>query len=307
MKRQILRITVLVFALFITAGITSCKVFPEAEKEVPEKKAVSNKATVKKAVTVKKTVKKGVSESEELLQTVNKEWSGKIKCEDIDGKACAVVDNNKTILSKKWTPVQAGKQYNLSGSFKSLGKSQSKVYYGFICYDKKRRQIGTLHSNIISGSGTTLAKACKKGDKLLVLKANKKWKKGNYAVAFNAKDDFSDLPNREVAYKITKVTQKGGNIELQLHKPLKKAYAAGTKVRMHTASYGSYLYTAICGAAVPKSWKTYKGSAALAKPGQMGWHYIRPGTAYVRIVILPNYRKKKDEKLAFKDLKLQVK
>jgi hypothetical protein len=76
---------------------------------------------------------------------------------------------------------------------------------------------------------------------------------------------------------------------------------------MHTSAYGSYIYTAICGAAIPKSWKTYQGSATLAKPGHMGWKYLRPGTAFVRVVILPNYRKKKDEKIAFKDLELQVK
>lgn len=306
MKSQICKTSRTLFALFIAAGLTSCKIFPETEKKAPEKKAAETAVPVNKTAAVKKTVEKGISESDKLLQAINKEWVGQIKCEDVDGKPCAVVDNGKTIVSKKMTPVEPGKQYMLSGSFKSIGDSLSKVYYGFICYDKNKKTIGTLHSNIIAGSATTLAEACKKGDKVLVLKANTKWKKGNYGIAFNVKDDFSDLPNREIIYKIAKVTKKGENIELQLHKPLKKAYSAGTKVRMHTSAYGSYLYTAACGAAVPKSWKVYQGSAVLAKPGQMGWKYLRPGTAFIKVVILPNYRKKKDEKLAFKDLKLQV-
>lgn len=312
MKDKMFRIVTVVSALVITVGITSCQIFSEAKK-TPEKKIVTKaadpvkKKAVKKKVALKKIVKKEMSASAKALQILKKEWNGAIKCEKIDGKLCAVVDNKKNITSKKFTPIKAGKKYILSGSFKSLGKAKSKVYYGFICYDKKKRQISTLHSNVILGSATTLAKACKKGDKVLVLKANKKWKKGNYVIAFNVKDDFSDLPNRNIAYKISKVIPKGANIELQLPRALKKTYPAGTKVRMHTSSYGSYVYTAVVGAAMPKTWKSYKKSASLAKPGQMGWQYLRPGTAYVRVIILPNYRKKKDEKIAFKDLKLQVK
>jgi len=313
MKDQMFRIVAVVSALFITAGITSCETFSGAKKEAPVKKTiVAKKAPVKKTIVAKKApakkkvVKKGLSASDKALQALKKEWNGKIKCETIDGKLCAVVDNRTYISSKKFTPVKAGKKYVLSGTFKSLGKAPSKVYYGFICYDKKKRKISTLHSNVILGTATTLAKACKKGDKILVIKANKKWKKGRYAIAFNAKDDFSDLPNREIVYKITKVIPKGANMEVLLPAPLKKAYPAGTKVRKHTSSYGSYLYTTICAKKMPNSWKSYSASATLAKPGQMGWKFLRPGTAFVKVVILPNYGKKKDEKLAFKDLSLKV-
>ena len=302
MKDRMFRIATLASALVITAGITSCNVFSEAKPPTAPKKKL-----VKKAAPAKKTVvKKEISATNKALQTVKKEWNGAIKCEKIDGQICAVIDNKKHVTSKKFTPVKAGKKYILSGSFKSLGKAPSKVYYGFICYDKKKRQINSMHSNVIKGTATSLAKACKKGDKVLVVKANKKWKRGNYAVAFNVKDDFSDLPNREVVYKISKVVPKGADIEVQLPKPLRKAYPAGTKVRLHNNSYGYYLYTAVVGNAMPKTWKSYNKSASLAKPGQMGWQYLRPGTAFVKVVILPNYSKKKDEKLAFKDLKLQV-
>ena len=238
-------------------------------------------------------------------KNLQKEWSGKIKYETIDGKMSAVVDNGSYITSKKYIPVEAGKKYVLTGNFKSLGESLSKVYYGFICYDKNKKRITTLSANVILDSGTTLAQECKKGDKTLIIKANNKWKKG-YGVVFNAKDDFSDLPNREIAYKIIKVVPKDGNMELELSAPVKKAYPAETKVRMHTSKYGSYLYTAIAGAMVPKSIKAYSGTASLAKPGQIGWSYLRPGTAFVKLVILPNYGKKKDEKLLYNDLTLKV-
>jgi hypothetical protein len=236
---------------------------------------------------------------------LQKQWVGKIKYENLDGKLCGVVDNKNGILSKKFIPIEAGKKYTLAGTFKSLGEAPSKVYYGFRCYDKKKRQVAHYYSNVILGSATTLAQECKKGDKTIIIKANKKWKK-NQAIAFNVKDDFSDLPNRDIIYKITKVTLQGGNMELQLSTPAKKEYSAETKVRMHSPSYGSYIYTTIVGAKMPKTWKTYSKSASLAKPGQMGWKFLRPGTAFVRIVILPNYNKKKDEKVAFTDLSLKV-
>ena len=239
-------------------------------------------------------------------KALQKEWAGKIKYESIDGKLSAVVDNKTNVTSKNFIPVEAGKKYTLTGTFKSLGEAPSKIYYGFICYDNNKKSISTLNVNVVLGSATSLAKACKKGDKALVLKANKKWKKGNYAVAFNAKDDFSDLPNHELVFKITEIIPKDGNMELQLSVPVKKAYPAETKVRMHTSAYGSYVYTTIVGAAMAKTWKTFSNSAALAKPGQMGWQYFRPGTAFVKIIILPNYGKKKDEKIAFKDLSLKV-
>lgn len=236
---------------------------------------------------------------------LKKVWKGKIKYETIDDKLTAVVDNKTNIYSTKYIPVEAGKTYTLTGTFKSLGEAPSKIYYGFICYDKNKKQISTLHSNVILGSSTTLAKACKKGDKTIVIKANKKWRK-NYAVVFNAKDDFSDLPNREFAFKITEIVSKDGNMELQLSKAVAKAYPADTKVRAHTSAYGYYIYTTISGKKIAKDWKTYSGTATLAKPGQTGWNFLRPGTAFVRVVILPNHTGKKDEKIAFKDLTLTV-
>jgi len=134
---------------------------------------------------------------------LKKVWVGKgIKYETIDSKLSAVVDSRVDVYSKQFFPVEAGKKYTLSGTFKSLGKTPSKMYFGLRCYDKNKRWISPYHSNVILGSATTLAEACEKGVKTVVIKANKKWKK-NLCIAFNAKDDFSDLPNRETIYKIT--------------------------------------------------------------------------------------------------------
>lgn len=239
------------------------------------------------------------------VKTLKEEWSGRIKFENIDDKLCGVIDNKNYIYSKKFIPIEAGVKYTLSGTFKSLGDEASRVYYGFLTYDKKKRFIHAYNSNSMLGTATTLAQECKKGDKAVVIKANKKWKI-NHAIAFNAKDDFSDLPNREIIYKITKIIPKGDNMELQLSVAVKKAYPTETKIRMHSKAYGTYLYTTISGSRIPKTWKIFSNSAVLAKPGQMSHQFFRPGTAFVKILIMPNYAKKKDEKLAFTDLTLKV-
>ena len=238
-------------------------------------------------------------------KALEKEWNGKIKYEEVDGKLCGVVDGRSYITSKQFIPIESGKKYILSGSFKSLGDELSRTYYGFITYDKNKREIRTYHSNTIPGTETTLAQECKEGDKTVVIKANKKWKAG-YAIAFNTKDDFSDLPNYETVYKITKVTPEGDNMQLELSSAVRKEYPADTKVRMHTATCGTYIYTTIIGSKIPKEWKNYSKSITLGKPGQMGWQFFRPGTAFVKILILPNYDKKKDEKMMFTDLSLKV-
>lgn len=256
----------------------------------------------------------GLIAEEELVKwsadadALKKEWAGKVEYQEMDGKLCGVIDNSSYIVSKNFIPVEPGKKYTLSGTFKSLGTKPSRVYYGFICYCKDKKTVETTHSNVVPDSAATLAAECNKGDKKIVIKANKAWKP-NYAAAFNAKDDFSDLPNREIVYKTVKITPQGENgetMEVELSAPLTKSYPAGTPVRAHSPAYGTFIYTAICGSLVPAEWKTYTGTASIAEPGKMSYKLLRPGTAFVKIIILPNYGKKGDEKMVFTDLNLKV-
>ncbi|MFA6716629.1 MAG: hypothetical protein WC082_09040 [Victivallales bacterium] len=256
----------------------------------------------------------GLIAGEELVkwgadaEALKKEWGSKIEFQEMDGKLCGVVDSKAFITGKSFIPVEAGKKYVLSGTFKSLGTKPSKVYYGFRCYCKDKKEIWSSNSNVVLDSATTLAAECNKGDKKIVIKANKKWKP-RYAAAFNVKDDFSDLPNRETSSRIVKITPQGENgetMEVELSKPVNKSYPAGTQVRAHSTGYGTYIYTAICGSLIPAEWKTYTSAASIAEPGKMSHKLLRPGTAFVRIIILPNYSKKSDGKMAFTDLTLKV-
>ncbi len=237
---------------------------------------------------------------------LEKIWEGQIKYENIDGEFCGVSNSGSMIITKELIPVNAVEKYVLSGTFKSLGEEPSKVFYGFRSYDKNKRHITVINALFIPGSATTLAQACKKGDKMVVIKANKKWGK-NQAIAFDVNDDFSDLPNYKVD-RIKEIVTNGDNLELQLANPVPDSYPAGTKVRAHIPHLGSYLYTTVCGVKMPKTWKNFSANATLGKPKMKmsDRNCFYPGTAYVKVFINPNYGKKKDAKLAFKNLTLKA-
>ena len=81
---------------------------------------------------------------------------------------------------------------------------------------------------------TELAAPTKKTDRVFKIKDAAKWQDPKYRrgvmVAFNVKEDNSDLPNRRVSSLIKSITPDG---EVTLRYPVGVAYPAGTRVRIH--------------------------------------------------------------------------
>ena len=145
------------------------------------------------------------------------------------------------ISSTRLFDVDVKKKYKLEADVKRISGGAAYIYLGFIPYDKNGKAIGAESVNIQPGSETTVLKAGKVGDTKLILKNNSKWAvQYLYAVALNAKKDYSDLPNRDLL-PCSKVAVVNGNLEVTLKKPLAKAVAAGTPVRAHLG--GGYMYT----------------------------------------------------------------
>lgn len=246
--------------------------------------------------------------AEDIIKNFNDEWDGakKLEIEKIDGKEVITIEGDERIFSKKFYPAALGKTYTLSGNFRSLGKNPSRLFFGFDCYDKNKKYIYPENSNIITDSETVLVKDCKIGDKEIYIKSNSKWRKNCY-VAFNVKKDYSDLPNFSTRLKVKKIETEDDMMKLVLSSALHKAYSVGTKIRAHVNTFGPHVYTVRRGAGIPfGKWQLCKDSAQLAAPGQAGWKYLQTGTAYFKILILVNYGKKKDEKLALMDIKLEI-
>jgi len=111
------------------------------------------------------------------------------------------------------------------------------VQIGLRIYDENQEQIGPFAVAPIVGTDATLAQEASKGDNILHLKGpqwEKMSKRTVTAVAFDAKDDLTDLPNAHTA-AIEEVTAgTDGSFEVHLHQPLEEDHPAGTRVRQHS-------------------------------------------------------------------------
>ena len=169
-------------------------------------------------------------------------------------------------------------KYTLTFDAKQNGDTKAyPLYAGFYCYDKNGRLI--THESVYHNAATLteLVKDAKVGDTSITVKDGSKWKTDTQ-IAFNAKEDKSDLPNFDLAKYVSKIEKQGEAWVISFSKPLKKAYAAGTKVRQHLN--GGYLYTSSAKSATA-DWKTYTGT--------INGKYIWVGSVTIRPILMLNW------------------
>ena len=218
------------------------------------------------------------------------------------GNYCFLVQGKKIPRSVEFIPVDPARTYTLKGWFKSASEKKSRLYFGFIPYDAKKRRILGQEVNCVEGTETTLVEACTTIDTVIKIANGAKWKAaGNMLIAFKADDSgkYEDLPNRKLSSRsITKIENKGDFWEIHLKNKCGKAYPAGTKVREHVSGGASYGYTAAQGQTVPMEWTEFtgeiKGEAIKGKPYKKWWC----GTKYARILIIgTDYNCKQDKEI----------
>ena len=179
-------------------------------------------------------------------------------------------------------------KYTLTVTLRKDGKEKAFAYHcGFYCFDKTGRMITCDNISSSKQSFTSLVKDVKVGDKTVTVKDGSKWKKSGF-VAFNAKQDYSDLPNRTTVGNITKVEKQGDAWVITLDKPVKKAYAAGTNVRNHFP--GGYVYST-AGGKLTDDWKTVSGTISGVNPPETGGYFKKfwTTTVTIRPMILLNW------------------
>lgn len=205
----------------------------------------------------------------------------KITDQGRDGKKAFLVEGHKGLVLKDKFKIDPEKYYILSVWVKSIGDNSSLGYLGVSPYDAEGKQILSCHFSFVKGSETELAEPCKATDTVVKVKDASKWRNHkHFVIAFGAKDDKSDLPNRNVSSGIQNIEKKDDIYEITLDKPIGKDYPAGTKVREH--QMGGYVY--VKAGKIPNEWTKWAG-----KPlkGSM----IRGGDAG-RLVLLCNYGQK---------------
>ena len=182
------------------------------------------------------------------------------------------------------------------------GKS-SWILVGYDVFNKDGKQITSSHVGALKGTLTTVAEDAPKGSTVVKLKDGSKYRKAAAVLAFDAKEDFSDLPNFDVSPAIKDIANKGDVWEITLSSPLKKDIKAGTAVREH--GQGGYLYVASIGAK----------EASIAKSGAVkgiatsGWGGGKwpAGTATARFLILVDWANVPNMETLFKTITLTVK
>lgn len=234
--------------------------------------------------------------SDEALITADAEKEGQISsgAELSDsaktGKKAYLLKGTQTVYSLKITKIDPNKFYEASVWVKAAGAKPTFGYLGIASYDAQKRYIAHEHVMDVKNSLTELAEACQPTDTAIKIKDGAEWNKGAaQAVAFNAKADKSDIPNRNVVFM--KSIKKNGDVyEVTLDKPVGKAYAAGTKVRQHIA--GGFIYPKY--GKVPTEWTLWKSKPIKGSD-------LRAGV-WARVVMLCNYPPCTNESMLFDDL-----
>ena len=207
------------------------------------------------------------------------------------------------LSSTKLFDVDVNKKYKLEADVKMISGGPAITYFGFEAYDKDGVAIPAAAVNARLKSETPVVANAKIGSKTLLLKDNPNWNPvGIYAVALNAKENLSDLPNRDLLV-VTGIKKVGSHIEVTLKEPLAKAVAAGTIVRAHLG--GGYMYSG--------GWKNitagqkveFKGVAKGLATYGMGSVSWAPGTAKARVIMLVNWNNPKSV-VQIDDVELEI-
>ncbi|MBQ7696635.1 MAG: hypothetical protein IJT50_16110 [Lentisphaeria bacterium] len=157
-------------------------------------------------------------------------------------------------IRTKKIAIDPSQKYKLSVEYRKVpgSKSEGRFYCGPTNFDAQGREISCDSLFPVAGSETTLVTPVKVGDRIVRIKNGSKWQVKYGRIAFNVKNDLSDLPNFDLL-RFSAIKPIGFVWEVTLSAPAPKAYPEGTAVRNHLDG-ASYRY--LVGNAVPgDQWK----------------------------------------------------
>jgi len=202
-------------------------------------------------------------------------------------------------------PVDTTATATLSGEFKRLpgAGDKDRFFFALLSFDKEGKRIEGIHVNPVPGSDTELAAPCTAADEVIRLKNGENFKKGS-CVAFHTKDDYQDLPNRNVNGKAPVTGSEksaDGMWQVTLKAPIGIEAPAGTRVRDHHG--GGYLYAGAFSETIPDDWRKFEGTIQGTEPGDHRNRW-RPGTAYVQMIVFGS-GPSREPFLAFRNVRFQ--
>ena len=137
--------------------------------------------------------------------------------------------------------IQPGKKYSFYAEVRSDHEIRGYLHAAVVLCDSIRKKVPAMaYVTAPVDTMTQLVQPTTEKQNFIIVKNNPKWleqyKKGYGVVAFNAKQDLSDLPNSKYSTKITSITPEGENLKVTFEKNLYEEFQAGTNVRLHKTS-----------------------------------------------------------------------
>lgn len=171
------------------------------------------------------------------------ELQSKLKLEFKNGNH--VLRGNCHFWSTKMFKYNPAKKYSISAEIMTDCKIRVPgLSFGYVLFADNGYDFIRVYEYYTSPNGfTELAKAVGPTDTVITVKKPAGFKNDrnkSYVLAFEAKEDESDLPNSKVTTAIKKMDIGADTITLTVAKPTFAAYPAGTKVRFHFN--GSFFY-----------------------------------------------------------------
>ena len=123
-------------------------------------------------------------------------FKGKCTAATLDGSKVFETQAPAIVTAQKCVEVNPAKTYILSGEFKAAGQGTG-LYFGIISYDEDMQEIKAQNINAFENTLTELSEPAKAGSRTIKVRSAANWKAvpANFFAAFNADENFKDLPN----------------------------------------------------------------------------------------------------------------
>ena len=201
----------------------------------------------------------------------------------------SIVKGDRMVLSAAIFEVDPKATYELSGKFRSDGSDPKNklLFFGAEAYTPGYQIITSPQVNAFPGTETELAKDVKKTDTVLYVKDASAWnvKTSAGVVAFNAQDNYADLPNPRCTSNIAKIEKNGDVWQITLKGGAYHAFPAGTRVRQHAHGMGRTFFVAFYKPVKSEQWTEIKGKISGIAPFGAARNQWWKGTASARICI----------------------
>jgi hypothetical protein len=215
-----------------------------------------------------------------------------------------VVKGKAQLMMSEVFPIDPAKTYVFSVSAHGVDGKYGVFMPVIMQFDANGKTISCGQVKTIGGTFTELVKPVSRGDKVLYVKDAKLWnKKRLLCIAFNAKEDYSDLPSQRVSWNtITDITEENGVFKVSLASPI-PFYAPVGGVRLH--ENGPRWIYPLGGRHMGAAWRTFTGKISGQARNDYPHNSWAPGAVTAKFGFQINWNKA-DAVTEIKDIKIEI-